>query len=88
MKIERFSKKQLQILNWWHPNATSSHCDGIICDGAVRSGKTLCLSLSFLLWSHFNFSEQDFALCAKTIGSLRRNLITPLLSLAKNYGFT
>lgn len=52
--------------------------DGIICDGAVRSGKTYAMSHSFILWSMANFTGSDFAFCGKTISSLRRNLIEPL----------
>ncbi|MCL2068817.1 MAG: PBSX family phage terminase large subunit [Oscillospiraceae bacterium] len=87
MKLECLSPKQIEVLNWWCP--TSRHCKhtAIICDGAVRSGKTLCMSLSFLLWAHFCFPGNDFALCGKTIGSLRRNLVTPLTAAARPLGF-
>lgn len=48
--------------------------DGILCDGAVRSGKTVCMSVGFFLWSMSRFQNQTFGLCGKTIGSLRRNI--------------
>lgn len=43
-----FSKKQLEVLSWWHDSSAFNSYDGIICDGAVRSGKTTCMSLSFV----------------------------------------
>ena len=61
MRIRRFSPKQLQAMNWWCETSAARGCDGIICDGAVRSGKTMCLSLSFVLWSFAKFSDQRFA---------------------------
>ena len=64
-------------LTWWKQNKYRS-CDGIICDGSVRSGKTVCMALSFVLWSMERFENQRFALCGKTIESLRRN-VTGLL---------
>ena len=43
--------------------------------------------LSFILWSFYRFSGADFAICGKTVTSLRRNLITPMSSVLKNLGF-
>ncbi|MCH5321111.1 MAG: PBSX family phage terminase large subunit, partial [Eubacterium sp.] len=83
-----FSKKQLSVLNWWCKNSSLSSKNGIICDGAVRSGKTLCMSLSFICWAFYTFSDTSFALCGKTIASLRRNVITPLLPVLSELGFS
>ena len=52
--------------------------DGIICDGSVRSGKTVAMAVGFILWAQTNFNGQRFALCGKTIEALRRN-VTSLL---------
>ena len=87
MSFTAFSKKQLDVLNWWSPERETSRFDGIICDGAVRSGKTLCMSVSFVSWAMFEFSEGSFALCGKTIRSVRRNLAVPLLSALRDIGF-
>lgn len=84
MKLQQFSEKQRKVLNWWRSGAY----DALICDGAVRSGKTLAMSLSFVLWSFASFRGEAFALCGKTIVSLRRNVVTPLLPLLKEAGFT
>lgn len=86
-KFVPFSKKQLLVLNWWCSNSSVHNKNGIICDGAVRSGKTLCMSISFICWAFYNFSDTSFALCGKTITSLRRNVITPLLPVLKDLGF-
>ena len=88
IKFHKFSPKQLTVLNWWCRQSPYKSCDAIICDGAVRSGKTLCMSISFILWSFYSFSESSFAICGKTITSLRRNVITPLLPVLSQIGFT
>lgn len=82
-----FSEKQLQVLTWWCHASPQKHRNGIICDGAVRSGKTLCMSLSFVSWAFHIFSGTSFALCGKTVASLRRNVITPLLPILTELGF-
>ena len=73
-----FSPKQLKILGWWLDGSSSADFDGVIADGAIRSGKTLSMSLSFVMWATQNFSGANFALCGKTVTSLRRNVISPL----------
>lgn len=85
--IKAFSKKQLKVLSWWNRNSPYYDYDAVVCDGAVRSGKTFCMSLSFIIWSFYAFSNSDFALCGKTIRSLRRNMVTPVVPLLKLMGF-
>lgn len=85
--INSFSPKQLRVLSWWHENSPDHTRDAVICDGAVRSGKTFCMSLSFILWAFYAFRDSDFGLCGKTIRSLRRNMVTPVLSLLRRLGF-
>ena len=87
-QFKTFSQKQLELLTWWCAQSPHRDRDAIICDGAVRSGKTVCMSLSFVFWAFYRFSEQSFALCGKTITGLRRNVVTPLLPILKNLGFT
>lgn len=74
----RFSAKQRRVLTWWRPDSPDAAFEAIICDGAVRSGKTLCMGLSFFLWASACFSGARFGLCGKTIASLRRNVVTEL----------
>lgn len=87
VKFKPFSEKQLQVLNWWCKGNENKTKNGIICDGAVRSGKTLCMSLSFISWAFYNFGDTSFALCGKTITSLRRNVVTPLIPILLTLGF-
>lgn len=82
-----FSKKQLCVLTWWCDTSPYKDKNGVICDGAVRSGKTLCMSISFISWAFYNFCDTSFAICGKTISSLRRNVITPLLPKLSSLGF-
>lgn len=77
MKYGTFSQKQLLALSWWNAPKGKRY-DGIICDGAVRSGKTLAMTVSFLLWSMGSFENGVFALCGKTVGALRRNIVSNL----------
>ncbi|MBR2284248.1 MAG: PBSX family phage terminase large subunit [Ruminococcus sp.] len=86
LKIQQLSPKQRLAVSWWCRKGYS-HYDAIICDGAVRSGKTLSMSLGFVTWACTCFSGSSFALCGKTVTSLRRNVITPLLPLLSDIGF-
>lgn len=72
------SIKQKKVLTWWCMNSPYKDYDGIICDGAVRSGKTISMGFSFVNWAMATFSECDFALCGKTVGALRRNVLRTL----------
>ena len=71
-----FSPKQRAILRFPY-----SGYDAIICDGAVRSGKTSIMSLSFFLWAMGNFNGCAFAYCGKSVGAVERNIVTPLLGM-------
>ena len=88
MKLRPFSPKQRRVMLWWCPNSADSRFDAIICDGAVRSGKTLCMGLSFVCWAMSSFEGRQFALCGKTILSLRRNLVQELLPVLRDMGFS
>lgn len=83
-----FSKKQRKVLNWWCPDSPVKDMDGIIADGAIRSGKTLSMSLSFALWAMSSFNGQNFGMCGKTIGSFRRNVLFWLKQMLRSRGYT
>ena len=85
MRISKLSPKQRLAMNWWHNEQYRSY-DAVICDGAVRSGKTLALSLGFVLWAAASFDKAAFALCGKTVTALRRNVIAPLMPLLRDMG--
>ena len=74
MTYRKFSKRQMLAMTWWNRPGLQEF-DGILCDGAVRSGKTLSMVVGFFLWSMGSFSGKTFAICGKTVGSLRRNII-------------
>lgn len=67
-------------LLWWKQKELKNY-DGIICDGSVRSGKTVAMSVGFLLWAMTEFDGHKFALCGKTIEALRRNVVSLLPNL-------
>ena len=64
-------------MTWWNRPGLKSF-DAILCDGAVRSGKTLSMVAGFFLWSMASFDGQVFGICGKTISSLRRNVVIHL----------
>lgn len=82
--ILRFSPKQREAMTWW---VRDRDHDAIICDGAVRSGKTLSMGIGFFCWAMRTFHQRQFALCGKTIGALRRNLLQELLPHLRALGF-
>ena len=77
-KWQALSEKQLKVMTWWCDPSPYKDYDGIIADGAVRSGKTISMAASFVNWAMEKFEDCDFALCGKTVGSLRRNVINTL----------
>ena len=88
MRIKHFSEKQLLAMSWWRPENPLSTKTALICDGAVRSGKTLCMGLGFVFWAFWQFQDADFAFCGKTIRSLKRNLMGTLLPVLQEEGFS
>lgn len=86
-QFKPFSKKQKQVLTWWLPESPVSDKDGIIADGSIRSGKTVSMALSFVMWAMEMFEEQNFAMCGKTIGSFRRNVLSVLKLMLRSRGY-
>ena len=87
-KFNKFSTKQQYVLRWWNEESPYKDKDGIICDGSIRSGKTTVMSLSFVIWAMATFDGENFAMCGKTIQSLRRNVIKQLKRILKSRGYT
>lgn len=71
-----FSPKQKAILRFPYMGY-----DAIIADGAVRSGKTSVMVLSFFLWGMANFSDCAFAFCGKSVKAAERNIVKPFLRI-------
>ena len=70
------SDKQAQIMEFPYTQYSA-----LICDGAVRSGKTSIMALSFFLWAMSSFDRCAFAFCGKSVGAVERNIVTPLLAV-------
>lgn len=81
------SEKQLKVLTWWRPGSAYADYDGIIADGAIRSGKTVSMGFSFIEWAMESFDGCNFAICGKTIESLRRNVVKTLLRQLRARGY-
>ena len=87
-KFFPFSNKQKKVLTWWIKDISpEADKDAIITDGAIRSGKTLITSLSFVLWAMDTFNQQNFGMAGKTIGTFKRNVwvLLKLMLLSRGY---
>ena len=93
MKISYFkwgamSRRQKKVLTWWTKKSKYADYNGIIADGAIRSGKTVSMAFSFVLWAMHSFERENFAMCGKTIASFRRNVLGTLKRQLKARGYT
>jgi PBSX family phage terminase large subunit len=86
MEIKQISPKQMTLWNWWL-DPRYKDTKAIIADGSIRTGKTLFMSSGFVFWSMEIFNETNFGMAGKTIASLRRNVIKPLISLLRKSGY-
>ena len=86
MNYTPFSPKQQTAINWWLAGKETARYEAIVCDGAVRSGKTLAMGLGFFLWAMLSFDKQRFGVCGKTIQSLRRNVLAEILPRLSKLG--
>lgn len=86
-EFKPFSMRQKAVLSWWTDESPYKDYNGIIADGSIRSGKTLSMSLSFGLWGMTRFSGRNFALCGKTVGSLRRNVVRDFKAMMHSRGY-
>lgn len=73
--ISKLSSKQKQIFKF-----VNSKSNYLICDGAVRSGKTVIMSIAFIIWAMEYFESCNFAICAKTVTNAERNVLKPLIT--------
>ena len=71
------SNKQKKILAFSY-----SRYDALICDGAVRSGKTSIIMWAFVEWAMREFNGQRFGICGKTVDSCTKNIIIPFISMS------
>jgi PBSX family phage terminase large subunit len=87
-RFKPFSKKQRKVLNWWCRSSPVRDYNGIIADGAIRSGKSVAMSLGFVIWAMSEFESCNFAMCGKTIGSFRRNVLFWLKLMLRSRGYS
>ena len=71
------SQKQKKILAFPY-----SKYDALICDGAVRSGKTSIMMWAFVDWAMREFNGQRFGICGKTVDSASKNIVVPFISMS------
>lgn len=71
------SDKQKAVLAF--PYSRYKH---LICDGAIRSGKSSFMSVAFVEWAMREYSGHNFIIMGYTIGTVLRNVIDPLLAMA------
>lgn len=72
------SNKQMKILAFPY----TKKYQALICDGAVRSGKTSLMTIAFVDWAMREFNNTNFGICGKTVGSAIKNIITPYMAMA------
>lgn len=66
------SEKQKSILAFPY-----TKYQALVCDGAVRSGKTSLMMVAFIDWAMDNYSNTRFGICGKTVDSTQKNIIAP-----------
>lgn len=71
------SAKQKKILAFPY-----SGYDALICDGAVRSGKTSIMMWAFVSWAMEHFNGQRFGVCGRTVDSCTKNIIVPFTAMS------
>lgn len=81
------SIKQLKLMTWWRTGSKYADCDLFVGDGSIRSGKTVCMSFSFIEWAMSTYSDELFGISGKTIGSLRQNVVAPLKRILHGRGY-
>lgn len=86
-KWGKLSARQKKVMTWWCHKSPYANYDGIIADGAIRSGKTVSMGFSFAIWAMTTFNHEHFAICGKTVSSLRRNVIETLTKQLRARGY-
>ena len=82
------SQKQRMLFNWWRDDSPVKGKQGIIADGAIRSGKTVAMAVSFVIWGMTNFDRQNFIMAGKTVKSFQRNVLKPLQAILPGRGYS
>lgn len=86
-KFQKFSRKQRQVFTWWADSSPVKDAEGIIADGAIRSGKTVSMSLSYVMWAMERYDGENFIMAGKTISSFKRNVLQNLKLMLTSRGY-
>ena len=86
-KFQKFSRKQRQVFTWWVDSSPVKNAEGIIADGAIRSGKTVSMSLSYVMWAMERFDGENLIMAGKTISSFKRNVLQNLKLMLTSRGY-
>lgn len=81
-----FSDKQVDLMTWWTDEGEYNDYDTIIADGSIRSGKTIGMITSFVLWSQTKHKNKNFILAGKSMGALKRNVIEEMEKICNTLG--
>ena len=86
-EFKPFSKKQKKLLYWWREGSPFFDCDIMIADGSIRSGKSIACICSYLTWAQSTFDGQNFIIAGKTIHTLKKNIISPMIQILTAWGW-
>lgn len=87
-QFKPFSRKQKKILTWWLNESPYCDYDMIIADGSIRSGKTVSMVDSFIMWAQTCFRGEAFIIAGRSVGSLKRNILRPLFQILNAKGIS
>ena len=82
-----FSDKQMKLLTFWHEDSPVKDKFMVVADGSIRAGKSIAMSLSFVLFVMNNFNDMNAVIASKSVGSVRRNIIPSLKAMLLTIGF-
>lgn len=80
-QFKPFSRKQQKVLMWWMKESPHYDKEMIIAEGAIRSGKTVSMIDSFLMWSISEHENQQFIIAGKSMGALKKNVLNPMFAI-------
>lgn len=61
MRYQKLSPRQNLAMTWWNRPGFGDY-DGIICDGSIRSGKTVAMTVGFIMWAMVPLSRSKLRL--------------------------
>lgn len=82
--LRGMSGKQHELATWWCAGKPTAGLDGVVAEGAIRSGKTWAMACGFLLWSRESFRGQSFIIAGRSVGALKRNVVAPMTAILRD----